>query len=524
MANLENPTPRVLLERYLKENELSPYDFSRGTAFSYNTVRNILDGNIPHEPKALHAIGNRISAGDVWPEIVAAGIVCIPVERIHEGIPGSLWAYMIRRGLTVQGCATAHHLPIRVVQIALNQGRPSKRLINSGLLDAIGIGEDHPIRKGPAEHGDPKLRDLITNAMQTEKISKHALHLSLGLADPTIGKLMCGVVPRQLSPPVVPLLAKKLRIDLRQLSSLLALWWRARKATNQGLKFLLARHLFLHGLMTETMARRCKLSVGVISRILNGSIPDSDAALDALRHELGVSEEEWDAAVARQRQRILSPSESYESLKSSLLPLSQLIEQRIAETSLIDLAQRVNVSPNTIRRIVTHHHVPRCEEVKSRLANAFGLDRAQFAVSCRLMAETVPQRERLYETIIPATGIQETFLRLLREQGVSVPNMVKDCGVSRRIIDRVLKSGVTDLSTEIQEKLRNYLGLSLDDWMCLLDPLEAGENVDDDDEMRLLSAYRKLSSTDQLRLREIAGRMLANQPLVTLVGDAWKPR
>jgi hypothetical protein len=69
---------------------------------------------------------------------------------------------------------------------------------------------------------------------------------------------------------------------------------------------------------------------------------------------------------------------------------------------------------------------------------------------------------------------------------------------------------------DILDRLRRFLNLSPDSFIRQLEPVDSDSNLDDDDEMRLLASFRKLSEDRKSQLLRFCGRLLADTKPMTL--------
>jgi plasmid maintenance system antidote protein VapI len=132
------------------------------------------------------------------------------------------------------------------------------------------------------------------------------------------------------------------------------------------------------------------------------------------------------------------------------------------------------------------------------------------------MAERFRPRERYLDRVVARTGVQEHFLRLIREQGQTVVSIAKAAACSRKTIEKIALYGASDLRPDIQDRIRRFIGLSPETFARQLEPVTDDTELGADDELRLVSVYRKLPAERQRKMLEMAGRLLVEPRPLTL--------
>jgi transcriptional regulator with XRE-family HTH domain len=514
--------PRQFVEQKLHDMRVTPGDFARQRRIDFEVVHKVLQGDYPENPPALNALGQALGAeSHAWAAALAAGLARLSSEDAAKSLKGRLWAFLIERGMSVPECAEKFKTRPRVLYLALSSGQVSGRLKKSQVLDALGLtADDFPDDSTRRSVASPALQQLIERAFTANpQLSMRSLAEDLGVAPKTISFLLDGTVPHVFDPVVVPSLAFKLKVPVGELAHVLASLWRTQSSNIGTLKYLVAKHCFTHGLTMKVFAQRSGVSEETVRNISLGRIPNA-VALEAVRAQLRPPESEWDRAIRGQAARRMADSGAYRSLADSqpVKPLNELITAA-ADRAGVDAytwGQALGISTRNLRSVLNDGHAPRREEIRAPLIRALHLERLTYDSACRLMAQNHRPRERYLDRVSARTGIQEHFLRLIREQGMTVISIGRAASVSRKTIEKIARYGASDLRPEIQERIRRYIGMSPETFQRQLEPVTEDLELNADDELRLVSVYRKLPADRQKKLLEIAGRLLAEKRPLTL--------
>ncbi|MBA3939502.1 MAG: hypothetical protein H0X38_18790, partial [Planctomycetes bacterium] len=106
--------PRELLERSLRERHITPVDFARREALPFAIVHQLLAGDYPPDPPALHAVGRAIgrSAAE-WAEAVAPGLARQSPLEARTSFAGRMWRLLVTKPLTLAALATELDVGVR---------------------------------------------------------------------------------------------------------------------------------------------------------------------------------------------------------------------------------------------------------------------------------------------------------------------------------------------------------------------------------------------------------------------------
>ena len=521
LAMMDYPvdSPRDILVSHLESERVTPVDFARRARVPFEVIDQLLRGEYPRDPMALQVIGMKLKQPkDAWARRLAAGLTELSEPDAAAAIHGQLWAYLIRTGLSIEAAAKSFGVGLNTVYSVLRNGRLSSALATDEFFGALGLAEDDPLREVSASGAvDQALSVLLTRAVKAS--GKTIKHLSevIGMDRPGLHRLVSGRVSTRLKPTSVPLLARELGLDGGDLASRIAKTWRSKTDCTGTLKYLVSRHLLREGIYQVAFAHRIGVSEDVFKSIYRRDTIPNERNLELIRAGLNASKEEISLAVRSQSNRRIAESFSYKSMGSDIPPVNIMIADAAARDGLTIAAwgAKHHVPRHPLQLLVNKGHVPRRSNVLKPLMTALGLDRVEFNIALRKMTEIVapPQGDAMSQ-VQPTSAAHEALLRLHKQ--VPVQAMAEGCGVGPRYLRTILRRGLVDVDNAVRDRIRRYLRVDPVVFARMVEPMEDAP-IEDDDELRLLSAYRKLSSENQYRLREIAGRMLAHRRFDTFV-------
>lgn len=508
-------SPRELLYRHIQEGNDTPVDFARRGRIPFEVVHEILNGEYPKDPKSLHFLGKRLKVDLVeWANRLAAGLTKTNEEQARTSLAGKIWSHLIVEGMSIEAAAKKYKSTVRAIYRVLVSGYAGPSLRQGTLLDAIGLAKDDPLRSQKPPVGvDAGLAEYLGQAVKARNQTVEQISISVGMPAAKLRQLVRGNVSPRLLPIYVPAIARELKLNVRELASRIARTYRTISDCTGTLKYLLSRHILEHGIYIDVFAKQCGVSRENLATVYRNGIP-IDENMERIAAKLSATKEEIAHAVRVQSNRRIVKSSSYQAGTDRVVSLNELI-QRAANAENIDLhewGQRHGVKRIYLRSIVYDGIPPKREEVRKPLMVALKLDRIEFDRACRKMAESSKPQADSYLRVKPTTGLQEALLRLVR-QGQSIRDIAEAIDAHEKTVGDYLRSAevLRRARPASQERLRAFLGLDAQTFLRMMEPLEADDQVDDDEEMRLLSAYRKLGEMDQYKLREIAGRMLAQR-------------
>ena len=517
---LEAPvdSPRDILVSRLDADGATPVDWARRARVPFEVVDELLRGEYPRDPKSLHVIGRKLDQpAEAWARRLAAGLTERSEADAAASLHGRLWAWLIQSGISIDAAAKFFDVGVNSIYNTLRSGRASTALATEKFFTELGVGKGDPLREVESPGGtDQALSALLKRALQATNKNVRPLAEIIGMDPEGLQRLVEGHVSTRLKPTSVPLLARELRLDVADLASRIAKTWRTQRDCTGTLKYLVSRYLLREGMYQATFAKRTGISEDVIKGLFRRDTIPYGENLECIRKGIGASREEIQLAVRSQGSRRIADSVSYHSLGSDILPLNQRIidEAQQEGLSISAWATKHGIPKSPILDLVNRGHVPRRTNVVKPLMEALGIDRVSFNVALRKMTEVVVQGTDPLDAVEPTSAAHESLLRLHKQ--VPVSEMAKGCDIGARYLRTILRSGLALVDNQVREKIRRYLRVEPATFARMVSPID-DEPVDDDDEMRLLRAYRKLSSSDQYRLREIAGRLLTNRRFDTFV-------
>lgn len=521
LARTAAPLPRTLLETYLQAHALTPAALAAASTVPEACIVAVLEGHYPRDPVALHRLGVELGApARSWAEHLAAGICGCPVPELAPQLRGRLWVHLLEHGLAPAALATRLRLPPRVLAYLLRSGVVSELVRRSELPALLGCAAGDPaLTQGYQRTASTALRELLQRALRARGETIERLARQVELGEETLRALVRGLVPHCLNPTRVPVLAQALGIEPAQLAHACALSWRTRSSNAGTLKYLVIRHCFRHGQPLSALGAQAGVTPARMRAVLLGRTLEAGTCA-ALRRVLGASDEEWQVAVERQLERRCVATQAYASL--AVKPLHTLVDEaiRAAGSDETRWARAIGVRPALVAQILRHGVPVRRAAPRLRLIRALGLDLVRYRAAARRMLESF-HRDAHLARVVPRTGLQEHCLRLVRQQGMTLASMAAASGIGLRTAESIVWHGHTAaLPTGVLERIRRFLGVTVEDFRDLCAPLGTEGEAEGDAEVRLLRVFRRLQPERQGQLLAIGGRLLADHRPWTLVERA----